>query len=65
MAKLTWGDILVASFSACLACGPDEPVDKRTLSTDLEKYCSFQVEREKAAPHCGKGSEDVTFLYVN
>ncbi len=37
MANLTWGDILVASFSACLACGPDEPVDKRTLSADLEK----------------------------
>ncbi|ALJ98255.1 hypothetical protein BiPBO1_41 [Brucella phage BiPBO1] len=37
MDRLTWGDILVASFSACLACGPDEPVEKRTLSADLEK----------------------------
>jgi len=37
MANLTWGDILVAGFSACLACGPDEPIDKRTLSSDIEK----------------------------
>ncbi|WGG61817.1 hypothetical protein [Brucella intermedia] len=35
--KLTWGDVLVATFAACLADGLDAPLDEETFFQKVDK----------------------------
>lgn len=40
MARLTWGDVMVAAAAASTAVGPDAPVERKRLHSDIARIIS-------------------------